>query len=208
VVTAPVGSEPYAGIECQTWRPGRAELDGSDVVGAFVSRVAEGSPAEAAGLRGGELVLSWHGSTGTFSGGCTQLDEFLHAQLASDPNVFLSVWVPSMGAAMMSSIAVPERFGPLGISVGTLEHRDVQAPFVLATDQRAEHLGFRPGDLVLAVDHTDVHWKRDLHDALAEQGFPSASRATTIEVARFGVGRWVPMTVVPLPADRYQEVQP
>lgn len=205
MVMAPIGSEPYAGIECQTWQPGHAELGDSDVVGAYVSRIAVGSPAEAAGLRGGELVLAWHGSTGTASGGCTELNAFLRAQLAADPHVALAIWQPSMGAPMTRTIAVPTAFGPLGITVGTLEHRDVQAPFVLATDQRADRLGFQPGDLIVAVDAASVHWKRELHDALASAGFPARARATTIEVARVGAGRWVPMTITSLPAARYQE---
>jgi len=205
IITAPIGSEPYAGIECQTWQPGRAELADSDVVGAFVARVAAGSPAEAAGLHGGELVLAWHGTTGTASGGCIELNAFLHAQLASDPHVALAIWQPAMGAPLARTIAVPAAFGPLGITVDTLEHSDVQAPFVLATDQRAEHLGFAPGDLIVAVDGTSVRWKRELHDALASAGFPAQSRPTTIEVARFGAGRWVPMIITSLPADRYQE---
>ncbi len=208
IITAKPGGEPYAGIECQDWLPGRAELGDSDVTGAYVSRVADGSPAEAAGLHGGEFILAWSGSLGSGSGGCSALEGFLRQQLPVDRHVGLSIWQPSMGAAIPSEIAVPAAFGPLGITVGTLEHSDVQAPFVIATDQRAEHLGFRPGDLVVAVDNSPVRWRRDLHDALVSAGFPAQSRATTVSVARMGAGRWVPMTITTLPADRYQEVLP
>ncbi len=205
IIAAEPGTEPYAGIECQDWLPGMAELHQSDLNGAFVSRVAAGSPAEAAGLHGGELILAWSGSLGTASGGCTALNAFLRSELAADPHVFLSIWQPSMGEPLMRAIAVPAAFGPLGITVGTLEHHDVQAPFVIATDQRAEHLGFRPGDLIVAVDGSQVRWKRDLHDALDRAGFPAQSRATTVDVARFGAGRWIPLAVVALPAQRYQQ---
>lgn len=207
VITAPPGSEPYAGIECQSWNPGLSELGTSDLNGAYISRVAAGSPAEAAGLHGGQFVLAWADARGMGTGGCTALNTFLRGALA-DPHVSLAVWEPAMGIAMKQEIQVPAAFGPLGISVNTMEERSVRAPMVVATDQRAEHLGFRVGDLVLAVDGSETHWKRDLHDALTSAGFPMQSRAITVEIGRFGAGRWVPMTITSVPAERYQEVLP
>lgn len=208
VITAPVGSEPYAGIECQSWTPGMAELSTSDLGAAYISRVAAGSPAEAAGLHGGQFVLAWADGRMMGTGGCTALNAFLHGALQADPHVSLAIWEPAMGQALVQSLQIPAAFGPLGISVNTMEHREVRAPMVVATDQRAEHLGFHVGDLVLAVDGSEVHWKRDLHDALTSAGFPMQSRAITIEIGRFGAGRWVPLTITAVPADRYQEVLP
>jgi Do/DeqQ family serine protease len=166
------------GLQAQDISPDIAQALGVNPgAGAVVTRVRAGSPAEAAGIQAGDVVLSVggkpiHSATDLQNAqGILPVGTRVELQLVRDGQPVhvqaLLRAAPSakadgerldarLGGAQLSEVAAgTSREGLAGVRVNRV-----------ASDSRAAHSGLKPGDLIIGVNQIDIAGLDDLHTLL------------------------------------------
>ena len=175
------------GVVIQDLDPAAAEALGLAAdEGAMIARVEPGSPAERAGLRGGDVVLSVDGTPIQGSGELRNRIALVEADRSVRLEVLrngrrsqMAVQVAPLPAGDGASAAAIERLA--GATLGELPpdhpaYGQITGVLVLRVGRGspAAALGLRRGDLILGVDGTPVASAAELAQALA----PGGGRAT------------------------------
>ena len=175
------------GVVIQDLEPAAAEALGLAAdEGAMIARVEPGSPAERAGLRGGDVVLSVDGTPIQGSGELRNRIALVEADRSVRLEVLrngrrsqMAVQVAPLPAGDGASAAAIERLA--GATLGELPpdhpaYGQITGVLVLRVGRGspAAALGLRRGDLILGVDGTPVASAAELAQALA----PGGGRAT------------------------------
>jgi regulator of sigma E protease len=146
-------------------------LDGPAVIGS----VAPGSPAEKAGLMRGDRVIAVSGD---------QIETWKDLELAIGlrrPNREMSVTVLRNGQSFTTSV-VPVAEGRYEVSdIGVYPDANPVITRVLAGD-RAEQAGFKPGDVIVAVNGERIATRIQLIDVISR----SANKTIDVTVRRDG----------------------
>lgn len=157
--------------------------------GAMIARVEPGSPAERAGLRGGDVVLAVDGQQVQGSSelrnriGMVEADRSVRLDILRDGRRSrIAVTVTPIAAA---AAAPPELNGAvLGeIPPGHPAYGQIEGVLVaqVARNSRAAALGLRRGDIILGVDGEPVRSAEELAEALPQDG-----RRLTLNLLRGG----------------------
>ena len=175
------------GVVIQDLEPAAAEALGLAAdEGAMIARVEPGSPAERAGLRGGDVVLSVDGTPIQGSGELRNRIALVEADRSVRLEVLrngrrsqMAVQVAPLPAGDGAAAAAIERLA--GATLGELPpdhpaYGQITGVLVLRVGRGspAAALGLRRGDLILGVDGTPVASAAELAQALA----PGGGRAT------------------------------
>ncbi|OEU64010.1 MAG: peptidase [Desulfuromonadales bacterium C00003094] len=159
----------YLGVGIQPLSPALAESFGLDrITGALVNQVLVDSPASAAGLRRGDLLLSYNGReitsvrslqllvANTPAGGTAKLEILRDGQ-----RLDLTVTIASREQQVVANDATKSvedqeaRKTGLGLTVIPVEGGGVQVE-AIDTESGSARGGVRPGDLVLAVNQHKI----------------------------------------------------
>ena len=157
--------------------------------GAMIARVEPGSPAERAGLRGGDVVLAVDGQPVQGSSelrnriGMVEADRSVRLDILRDGRRSrIAVTVTPIAAA---AAAPPQLDGAvLGeIPAGHPAYGQIEGVLVaqVARNSRAAALGLRRGDIILGVDGEPVRSAEELAQALPQDG-----RRLTLNLLRGG----------------------
>lgn len=153
--------------------------------GALIAEIMPGSPAEAAGLRAGDIILSFNGESLPNSGKLPPLVGMAPVGSEAVLDVFrdraryeirLVLQELPRGTAVTRAPVSPEpRVNRLGLVLETLDAEQLQALGVnhgLLVDRvepgPAQRAGLRAGDLLLSLDNQPVSSMRALKSLLAE----------------------------------------
>ena len=194
-LTAEAGGDhfdpPYIGATFQAVTPDIAEALGmANATGALVVSVDEEGPAYAAGLKSGDIITAFNGQpvehpdalgyrlataavgdtvdlSVTTNGG----DETVSVKLIKTPEDKLVRPVPITGDSPFSGASV-QSLTPADASQLKLPS-DLEGLVITAVAQRspAAQYGFRPGDVITAVNGNDTRTPDELQAALDEGGF-------------------------------------
>ncbi|NMG43634.1 Do family serine endopeptidase [Aromatoleum toluvorans] len=175
------------GIAIQDLNQGLADSFGLSVArGALVSHVEAGSPAAAAGLEAGDVVLKFNGEPIASS---AELPPRVAVVTPGKP-VKLEIWrkgkaleiTVTVGEQQPDKVAAadeapqPDDGGRLGVSVRPLTNDEQKATdtrgglLVLDSSGPASRAGIEEGDVILAVNGKQVHRVDELRKQLADAG--------------------------------------
>jgi Do/DeqQ family serine protease len=178
---------PWLGAKLQAVTPEIAESLGlKRPVGALVATVAEKSPAARGGLKTGDLIVAIDGQTvddqNAFDyrfatkalGGNAQL-----GILRSGKEAKLSVTLESAPETPRDELVIKARSPFMGVKVANISpaladelrlNASAEGVVVLevADGSLAQNLGFRPGDIIAAVNNEKIERTRDLERAAKE----------------------------------------
>lgn len=159
--------------------------------GAMIARVEPGSPAERAGLRGGDVVLAVDGQQVQGSSelrnriGMVEADRSVRLDILRDGRRSRIAVTVTPIAAAAAAAAPPELNGAvLGeIPPGHPAYGQIEGVLVaqVARNSRAAALGLRRGDIILGVDGEPVRSAEELAEALPQDG-----RRLTLNLLRGG----------------------
>jgi Do/DeqQ family serine protease len=191
---------PWLGAKLQAVTPEIADSLGlKRPVGALVATVTEKSPAARGGLKTGDLIVAIDGQTvddqNAFDyrfatkalGGNAQL-----GIVRSGKEAKLSVALESAPETPRDELVIKTRSPFMGVKVANISpaladelHLVASAEGVIvlevADGSLAQNLGFRPGDIIAAVNNEKIESTRDLERAAKEQ-----ARRWTITIVRGG----------------------
>lgn len=177
----------WIGAVTATVTPEEAKRTGIHVArGALVSRVFSGSPAEAAGLRSGDVIMAI---------GNTPVDsrESFATQTATLPSgAPIELRVNRAGQTMSLRVRPSEPPASLGLTIlaqiSGIHAADQGGRVVIdsvSRDSRGEKVGLASGDLIVAVNGTEIHSTRELNEQLAAA---SERSSVILSIAR---GRYI-----------------
>jgi Do/DeqQ family serine protease len=179
---------PWLGAKLQAVTPEIADSLGlKRPVGALVATVAEKSPAARGGLKTGDLIVAIDGQTvddqNAFDyrfatkalGGSAQL-----GIVRSGKETKISVALESAPETPRDELVIKARSPFMGVKVANISpaladelRLDASAEGVIvlevADGSLAQNLGFRPGDIIAAVNNEKIERTRDLERAVKEQ---------------------------------------
>jgi len=169
----------WLGVSIQPLTEELAESFGmKKVAGALVNQVLPGSPAEKAGVRRGDVLLSYDGKAvrgvrelqllvaSTPAGSKVDLVVLRQGQELSLP---VLVAAQAGGEAAAVSPAAPaEQKGALGLSVRSAEGGEGVLVEAVDPESPAAAAGVRPGDIVLALNQQEVNGPDAFRQAAAE----------------------------------------
>lgn len=181
----------FLGVSLQPIDPDLAEAFGSDSTqGALIVDVVEGSPAEQAGLKQGDIVTKMNGypikNPGQLRNDVVLLPPGTKVDLTINRNgkiMNVPVILGESGANTLVSSTTASR--SLGLSVDNLTNENIQQ-FRFSQDDKgivvvsvepgspADSVGIKPGFLVMAVNHKKVTNVTEFNDAL--KGIKSGQR--------------------------------
>ena len=152
--------------------------------GALVSSVSEDSPAARAGIKSGDVILSFNGKPVENSSDLPLMVGEMKPGQAADVHVWrngsehdLKVTVGAMpNEKLASNDAAATNSGKLGVAVRSLssdEKAQIQAKGGLVVEQSsgaAARAGIRPGDVILALDNEPVTSAEQLRHLLDHAG--------------------------------------
>ena len=191
---------PWLGAKLQAVTPEIADSLGiKRPVGALVATVTEKSPASRGGLKTGDLIVAIDGQTvddqNAFDyrfatkalGGSAQL-----GIVRAGKDAKLSVALESAPETPRDELVIKARSPFMGVRVANISpaladelRLDASAEGVIvlevADGSLAQNLGFRPGDIIAAVNNEKIERTRDLERAAKEQ-----ARRWTITIVRGG----------------------
>ncbi len=173
----------FLGVSLQPIDPDLAEAFGSDSTqGALIVDVVEGSPAEKAGLKQGDIVVKMNGypikSPGQLRNDVVLLPPGTKVDLTINRNgkmMNIPVTLGEFGANTLVSSTTASRH--LGFSVDNLTNENIQL-FRFSQDDKgvvivsvepgtpADTAGIKPGSLIMAVNHQKVTNVTEFNDAL------------------------------------------
>jgi serine protease Do len=216
----------FLGVSIQPVTPDIAESLGlHDPAGALVGRVTEGGPAEAAGIKGGDIILKFNGQD-------LKDVRTLQRVVAETPigkQVPVVLWRDSKEVTVQASVGelpddiqqasatpTPEKPKPnptvaisgLGAKLSPITN-DLRTQFKLGADQKGVVVtdvdsdgfgatkGLKPGDVIVEVQQQSVTTPKDVVDLMEK--YRKLSRKTVLMLVQSGTGmQWV---AVPLAAD-------
>src|SRR4051812_19319728 len=178
---------PWLGAKLQAVTPEIADSLGlKRPVGALVATVTQGSPAARGGLKTGDLIVAIDGQTvddqNAFDYRFATKALGGHAQLGivrSGKEAKLSVGLESAPESPRDEIVIRTRSPFMGMKVANISpaladelRLDASAEGVIvlevAEGSLAQNLGFRPGDIIAAVNREKIERTRDLERAAKE----------------------------------------
>jgi serine protease Do len=192
----------WLGVTIQRLTPDLAKsFNLPEASGALVSGVSEGSPAAKAGLRQGDVIVSYHGRPVARSEDLPRVvadtpvgTEVPIVILRDGKKVETKVQVAKMPEEQVASAGEPSGTGhSLGVSAQTLTPElarqlklDVDQGVLVRSvreDSRAAMAGIEAGDVIVAVDQKPVRSVEDMQKAFEQH---SQGRATLVLVHRNG----------------------
>ena len=156
--------------------------------GALISNVMPDSPADKAGLKQGDVVVTFNGQA------VKAMQEFRRRVAMVRPGEKIDMQVMRDGEEIAVSVIIGKREQPekvaqqkqaeevLGIEVARLDKEIAESMGVdhgvvikkIEANSSAARAGIRVGQVILSVQHQDVHTVKDFHDkmkvALADKG--------------------------------------
>jgi serine protease Do len=205
----------WLGVQIQNLTPDlAASLGAANEKGAIVANVIENSPAEQAGFRQGDVILSLNGSpiddnrdltrkvAGLLAGDRAQFvvlregsRQNLTAQIAKRDEAQLASAQPNANQGKGGGQSAPQATTTLGMQMSELTQNtrdqydiDMNVTGVVITNvdpnSEAAEKGFRPGDVIVSVGNKNVRAPADI-----EQGITDARRANRESVLFLVAGR-------------------
>ncbi|HYM60427.1 MAG TPA: trypsin-like peptidase domain-containing protein [Thermoanaerobaculia bacterium] len=160
----------WIGAVTATLTPEEAKRIGAHAQkGALVARVFAGSPAQAAGLRAGDVIVAVNGK------GVDSREAF--STLTATASIGQAVEVTFMreGGSSRTSVRPGEPPANLGLRIledvaglrVSDEGRNVVIQSVLR-GSRSENIGLAPGDVIVGINGSEVHSVKDLNNELSK----------------------------------------
>jgi serine protease Do len=186
----------WIGAVTATLTPEEAKrLDQKTQRGAVIVRVFADSPAQAAGLRTGEVIIAVAGRP------IDSREAFSTAVATLAPGQSIELTVERGGSSRNVQIRASEPPGALGLrileEVAGLRVADQSRSVVIddvLRDSRAADIGLAPGDVIVAVNGTEVGSTRDLNTQLIH-GADRSSIVLSVQRGRYVYNLTFPMGV-------------
>ena len=173
------------GVMIQDLTPDLAEALGLDIErGAVVTRVEEGSPAQAAGLQAGDVIVAVNGAQVESSRelrnaiGLVRVGEEFEVEVRREQRRYrfdVRVGGARTGGTRSASVDAPPALR--GAMLRDLEHGDpaygrIEGVIAAEVEPRspAARNGIRPGDIIVAVNRRRVRNARELENAFGQAG--------------------------------------
>ena len=173
------------GVMIQDLTPDLAEALGLDIErGAVVTRVEEGSPAQAAGLQAGDVIVAVNGAQVESSRelrnaiGLVRVGEEFEVEVRREQRRYrfdVRVGGARTGGTRSASVDAPPALR--GAMLRDLEHGDpaygrIEGVIAAEVEPRspAARNGIRPGDIIVAVNRRRVRNARELENAFGHAG--------------------------------------
>ena len=173
------------GVMIQDLTPDLAEALNLDIEhGAVVTRVEEGSPAEAAGLQAGDVIVAVNGAQVESSRelrnaiGLVRVGEEFEVEVRREQRRYrfdVRVGGARTGGTRSASVDAPPALR--GAMLRDLEHGDpaygrIEGVIAAEVEPRspAARNGIRPGDIIVAVNRRRVRNARELENAFGQAG--------------------------------------
>ncbi|HYH06670.1 MAG TPA: trypsin-like peptidase domain-containing protein [Thermoanaerobaculia bacterium] len=186
----------WIGAVTATLTPEEARrLDQKTQRGAVVVRVFSGSPAEAAGLRTGDVITSVGGKP------VDSREAFSTAVATLAPGQTISMTVDRAGSSRTVQVRGSEPPGSLGLrileEVAGLRVADQRRSVIIddvISGTRAAEIGLAPGDVIVAVNGSEVDSTRDLNTQIIA-GAERSSIVLSVQRGRYVYNLTFPMGV-------------
>ena len=202
-------SRGYIGAAVQDVTPEIAESLGVAKGGALVAEVTPGGPAEAAGLRPGDLILKVDGQPVATGADLTRLVSRFHSgdsirlEIRREGQV-REIAVKSGLRPSEDALAANDRdpggagaegTGAIGLRVAPdAQGRGVRVAGVAAGSRRRSEGPLRPGDLIVSVSQSPTHSTADLSHAI-DRARHDGRKQVLVLVARGAQRTFVPLEV-------------